>query len=115
MKKAFYRESRAYHPDRFFQLQDKEVKERVNELYKRVTEAYYVLRDDAKRRQYTADVSGPERAHKLRFTESSESETRAASKRRWRSRSAPTPRAASSTRRARPTPTRGAGPRPSAT
>ncbi|WP_281255373.1 J domain-containing protein [Cystobacter ferrugineus] len=81
IKKAFYRESRAYHPDRFFQLQDKEVKERVNELYKRVTEAYYVLRDDAKRRQYTADVSGPERAHKLRFTEASESETRAASKR----------------------------------
>ncbi|EPX63358.1 DnaJ domain protein [Cystobacter fuscus DSM 2262] len=81
IKKAFYRESRAYHPDRFFQLPDKEVKERVNELYKRVTEAYYVLRDDAKRRQYTADVSGPERAHKLRFTESSESETRAASKR----------------------------------
>ncbi|ATB26953.1 J domain-containing protein [Melittangium boletus] len=81
IKKAFYRESRAYHPDRFFHLSDKELKERVNELYKRVTEAYYVLRDDAKRRQYTADISGPERAQKLRFTESSEAETRAASKR----------------------------------
>ena len=32
-------------------------------------------------RQYTADISGPERAHKLRFTETSEAETRAASKR----------------------------------
>jgi DnaJ-domain-containing protein 1 len=81
IKKAFYRESRAYHPDRFFHLSDKELKERVNELYKRVTEAYYVLRDDAKRRQYGADISGPERAQKLRFTESSEAETRAASKR----------------------------------
>ncbi|MGZ3460571.1 MAG: DnaJ domain-containing protein, partial [Archangium sp.] len=76
IKKAFYRESRTYHPDRYFHLQNKELKDRVNELYKRVTEAYYVLRDDAKRRQYTADVTGPERAQKLRFTESSEAETR---------------------------------------
>jgi DnaJ-class molecular chaperone len=81
IKRAFYRESRTYHPDRFFHLQSKELKERVNELYKRVTEAYYVLRDDAKRRQYTADISGPERVQKLRFTESSEAETRANSKR----------------------------------
>ena len=81
IKKAFCRESRAYHPDRFFHLQNKELKDRVNDLYKRVTEAYYVLRDDAKRRQYVADISGPERAQKLRFTESSEVETRASSKR----------------------------------
>ena len=81
IKRAFYRESRAYHPDRFFHLDNKELKERVNELYKRVTEAYYVLRDDAKRRLYVVDISGPERAQKLRFTESSEAETRAASKR----------------------------------
>ncbi|HLL48170.1 MAG TPA: DnaJ domain-containing protein [Longimicrobiaceae bacterium] len=81
IKRAFYRESRAYHPDRFFHLDNKELKDRVNELYKRVTEAYYVLRDDAKRRLYVVDISGPERAQKLRFTESSEAETRAASKR----------------------------------
>jgi DnaJ-class molecular chaperone len=81
IKKAFYGVSRTYHPDRYFQLTDKEIKERVNELYKRATEAYYVLRDDAKRRQYTADIAGPERAQKLRFTESSETETRAATKR----------------------------------
>jgi DnaJ-class molecular chaperone len=81
IKRAFYRESRAYHPDRFFHLDNKELKDRVNDLYKRVTEAYYVLRDDAKRRLYLADITGPERAQKLRFTESSEAETRAASKR----------------------------------
>jgi DnaJ-class molecular chaperone len=81
IKKAFYRESRAYHPDRFYQLENKELKDQVHELYKRVTEAYYVLRDDAKRRQYMANISGPERAQKLRFSENSEAETRAASKR----------------------------------
>jgi curved DNA-binding protein CbpA len=80
IKKAFYRESRAYHPDRFYQLQSKELKERVNELFKRVTEAYYVLRDDTRRRKYTQDITGPERAQKLRFTESSEAETKIAAK-----------------------------------
>jgi DnaJ-class molecular chaperone len=80
IKKAFYRESRTYHPDRFYQLESKTLKDQVNELYKRVTEAYYVLRDDTKRRKYVADITGPERAQKLRFTEASEAETKAAAK-----------------------------------
>jgi DnaJ-class molecular chaperone len=80
IKKAFYRESRAYHPDRFYQLDDKALKDQVNELYKRVTEAYYVLRDDTKRKKYLSDITGPERAQKLRFTEASEAETKAAVK-----------------------------------
>ncbi|MBJ6765696.1 DnaJ domain-containing protein [Myxococcaceae bacterium JPH2] len=80
IKKAFYRESRTYHPDRFFHLDSRELKEQVNELYKRVTEAYYVLRDDTKRKKYTADITGPERAQKLRYTEASEAESKAAQK-----------------------------------
>src|SRR5262249_37364088 len=44
VKRAFYKESRAYHPDRFFHLTDEPFKARVHEVYKRVTEAYYVLR-----------------------------------------------------------------------
>jgi hypothetical protein len=80
VKKAFYRESRAYHPDRFFHLTDEVFKARVHDVYKRVTEAYYVLRDDVRRPKYLADVTGPERATKLRFSELSEQETRAAVK-----------------------------------
>lgn len=80
IKKAFYRESRTYHPDRFYQLDSKALKDQVNELYKRVTEAYYVLRDDSKRRKYLGDISSPERAQKLRFTEASEAESKAAVK-----------------------------------
>ena len=77
VKRAFYGESRAYHPDRFFHLGDEAFKARVHEVYKRVTEAYYVLRDDVRRRKYLADVSGPDRARKLRFDELSEQETKA--------------------------------------
>ncbi|HET9156244.1 MAG TPA: DnaJ domain-containing protein, partial [Myxococcaceae bacterium] len=77
VKRAFYSESRAYHPDRFFHLTDEAFKAQVHEVYKRVTEAYYVLRDDVRRRKYLADVSGPDRARKLRYDELSEQETKA--------------------------------------
>ncbi|WP_244219410.1 J domain-containing protein, partial [Corallococcus interemptor] len=80
IKKAFYKESRVYHPDRFFHLESKVLKDQVNELYKRVTEAYYVLRDDTKRKKYLTDIASPDRAQKLRFTDASEAETKAAAK-----------------------------------
>ena len=73
VKAAYYRESRAFHPDRFAALPARELKELVGRIYRRVNEAYTVLRDDAKRLRYLADVNGPERAAKLRFTEAEES------------------------------------------
>lgn len=77
IKAAFYRESRIYHPDRFFHLTDEKTKADLGTIYKRITEAYYFLRDDQKRRKYVADVTGPERNNKLRFTETSEAESKA--------------------------------------
>lgn len=80
IKKAFYHWSRTFHPDRFYQLPDGELKQKVTAVYKRVTEAYYFLKDDRKRAKYLQDVSGPDRAAKLRFSEDAESETKAAVK-----------------------------------
>lgn len=77
IKKAFYRESRTYHPDRFFHLPPSQEKDDVGALYRRITEAYYVLRDDAKRKKYLGDLAGPDRAAKLRYTEATESELKA--------------------------------------
>ncbi|MGI5862231.1 MAG: J domain-containing protein [Myxococcales bacterium] len=77
IKDAYYRESRIYHPDRFNQLPDEALKEKINTVFKRITEAYVVLRDDAKRAKYISDISGPERAKKLRYTEASEAEKKA--------------------------------------
>jgi DnaJ-class molecular chaperone len=76
IKAAYYRESRAYHPDRFAAVPDAAFRELVGKVYRRVNEAYTVLRDDAKRAKYLADVSGPERARKLRFTEVAEAEVK---------------------------------------
>jgi len=74
IKSAYYRESRAYHPDRFYQLANLVLKESIGRIYKRINEAYVCLRDDVKRTKYQSDVSGPERQRKLRFVEASEQE-----------------------------------------
>lgn len=76
IKKSFYKGSRTFHPDRFFQMPDGPLKEHVNAVYMRLTEAYAVLKEDQKRGKYIGDVSGPERAQKLRFTEASETEAK---------------------------------------
>jgi len=82
VKAAYYRESRTYHPDRFAALPSPELRELVGRIYRRVNEAYTVLRDDAKRSRYAADVQGPDRAQKLRFTEVEEVAHKEAQKRK---------------------------------
>jgi DnaJ-class molecular chaperone len=72
IKAAYYRESRAYHPDRFAAVPSAEFRELVGRIYRRVNEAYTVLRDDKKRAKYVQDIAGPERVKKLRFTEADE-------------------------------------------
>src|SRR5438067_398597 len=74
IKAAYYRESRAYHPDRFFRTESADLQEAVGRIYKRINEAYVCLRDDARRSKYLVDVSGPDRQRKLRFVEASEQE-----------------------------------------
>jgi curved DNA-binding protein CbpA len=76
IKAAYYRESRTFHPDRFAAAPSEELKERIGRIYRRINEAYTVLRDDVKRAKYLADVTGAERARKLRFTEADESQVK---------------------------------------
>jgi len=82
IKAAYYRESRAFHPDRFAAYPDPALRELVGKVYRRVNEAYTVLRDDQKRARYIADVTGPDRAHKLRFTEAEEAQVKEEQKRK---------------------------------
>jgi DnaJ-class molecular chaperone len=76
IKAAYYRESRAFHPDRFAAATSAELRSQIGRIYRRINEAYTVLRDEAKRRRYLADVTGPERERKLRFTEAEESQVK---------------------------------------
>ena len=82
VKAAYYRESRLYHPDRYAAVESAEVREMIGRVYRRINEAYTVLRDDRKRTKYLADVTGPDRLNKLRFTEAEESEVQAEQKRK---------------------------------
>jgi DnaJ-class molecular chaperone len=74
IKNAYYRESRAYHPDRFSTLPPGEMKENIGKIYKRINEAYVCLRDDTRRAKYLGDILGTDRQKKLRFVEASEQE-----------------------------------------
>ncbi len=74
VKTSYYGLARALHPDKFFQIPDDALKDAINKIYKRVTEAYTILKDEAKRIKYLKDITGPERMKKLRFTEESEAE-----------------------------------------
>jgi curved DNA-binding protein CbpA len=82
IKAAYYRESRAFHPDRFAAVPDPLVRELVGRIYRRINEAWTILRDDKKRLKYLADVSGPDRASKLRFTEADEVQVKEDAKRK---------------------------------
>ncbi|BDG01870.1 J domain-containing protein [Anaeromyxobacter oryzae] len=76
IKAAYYRESRAFHPDRYAAVPSAEIRELVGRVYRRVNEAYTVLRDDRKRVRYLQDITGPDRARKLRFTEAEEAQVK---------------------------------------
>jgi curved DNA-binding protein CbpA len=82
IKAAYYRESRTFHPDRFAALPDPVLREVIGRIYRRINEAWTVLRDDPKRLKYLADVTGPERAAKLRFTEADEAQVKEEAKRK---------------------------------
>src|SRR4051794_26157783 len=60
VKQAYFRESRLYHPDQFFGMPASPGKQAIGKIYKRVNEAWVVLRDDAKRSRYLADIAGPD-------------------------------------------------------
>ena len=83
IKLAFYRESRAYHPDRYNALPRLRPQGAgARRSTSGSTEAYVTLRDDRKRPKYLADINGPEREKKLRFTEESEEEAQAEKKKK---------------------------------
>jgi curved DNA-binding protein CbpA len=74
IRTAYYALARALHPDKFYHIEEKDLKASIHKIYKRVTEAYTILKDEPRRIRYLKDISGPERATKLRFTEASEAE-----------------------------------------
>ncbi len=76
MKAKYHQLQKNYHPDAFFRSPDRELRTAVMRIAKRVAEAYTILRDPRRRAKYIKDISGPDRAQKLRYTDESEQEAR---------------------------------------
>lgn len=56
VKAAFYRVSRDYHPDRYFRFPNDNFRNAVNTIYKRISEAYTVLKTHEWRISYDAQI-----------------------------------------------------------
>ena len=52
IRNAFFRESKIYHPDRYFAIGDTELKVKILDIYKRISEAYACLKDPDTRALY---------------------------------------------------------------
>ncbi len=78
IRAAYHRQARRFHPDRYQHLGDAALVADLTRVSKRVTEAYVVLRDDAKRKRYIDGITGPDRAARLRFGEADEAQERQA-------------------------------------
>lgn len=74
VKRSYYDQSRSLHPDAFYQIAEEDLRNAISKIFKRITEAYNVLRDAQKRKIYTQNINGPQRDKLLRFNEQSEAE-----------------------------------------
>ncbi len=54
---AFFRESRRFHPDRYFGVDDPAFKAAVLTIYKRIAEAYGILKEPELRKAYDAQIA----------------------------------------------------------
>ncbi len=66
IKDAYFKCSMEYHPDRFMQLSDEELREQIYEVYKRMSEAFKVLINPELRSQYDLGLAS-DRAGSLRY------------------------------------------------
>ena len=67
IKDAYFKCSMELHPDRFMQLPDEELKRKIYEVYKRMSEAFKVLINSELRRAYEAGLDGTDRKNNLRY------------------------------------------------
>lgn len=72
VKSAFFKQSKTWHPDRFYRRVPEDTYKQVMNVYKRISEAYSILRDEELRKVYLKRVTGPERAKHLRYDKTAE-------------------------------------------
>ncbi|MEM1008836.1 MAG: DnaJ domain-containing protein [Myxococcota bacterium] len=66
VRKAFHKRARVLHPDLVYAHENQELRAAVDQIYRRMTEAYLVLRDKPKRDLYNQGLTGL--VKRLRYT-----------------------------------------------
>ena len=66
IKEAYFRESRNYHPDKFYN-EPPELSKKVTLIFKRITEAYKIISDPNTRAIYNDGINSANRAKNLRY------------------------------------------------
>src|SRR3990172_7490321 len=66
VRMAYFRESKVYHPDRYFRSVNAKDLAIISEIYQTIAEAYRILSDSVKRRQYDRGLA-QDRLEFLRF------------------------------------------------
>jgi len=56
VKKAYLQRSKSFHPDRYFRRGDPEFREKLQEIFKRINQAYKELSDPVRRGEYDAEL-----------------------------------------------------------
>ncbi len=56
VERAYARQSQEFHPDRFFGVRDPHFMKKVTQIFKKVTEAYQVLRDPELKKMYDSKM-----------------------------------------------------------
>lgn len=67
IKQAYFDRSIEFHPDRFLRLEDQQLRTKIYDVFKRMSEAFKVLINPEARAAYDANLTGPNR--ELRFLE----------------------------------------------
>lgn len=57
IRKAYYQLTKSFHPDRFALLENKKLFSLISTIFKRMNEAYQVLKDQEKRKQYDDQIA----------------------------------------------------------
>lgn len=61
IQKAFFRESKYFHPDRHLHIKDEETRKKIKAIYERIIEAYSILKDPQLRELYDKKMAGGEK------------------------------------------------------
>lgn len=69
IKEAYFRWSMELHPDRFLRLEDQQLKAKIYDIFKRMSEAFKVLTHPEARSGYDTSLATPQRQSNLRYRE----------------------------------------------